>query len=408
MAPRASQSPASPCRRGSRVALLAVAVCLVTPVSAIASTASVDGSQVLRYLADPGESNLVRIIQGPTQYELEDLGVVFPGATAPRCSAAGPYRVGCSLPVSSVYVDLNDQADTVSVAFPGSVTVDGGSGDDIFNAERSGLGGGDVFRGGPGSDSADYGTRSVSLQIDLDGVADDGEPGESDNIDGDVENLTGGAGDDRIGGNGARNQLRGGAGEDRLDGAGSGDRLEGGAGADTILARGGGSDDVLCGEGVDVALVDAEDRVSPDCERVVRSSVRIAGPSRLKVTPKGTVAVPIRCVAPAGERCRGRLTITMTVWRRIPHRHAHDQAAAARHRRRRVNIRLAKGRFALPVGETRPVLTRLNGAARRRLDRCGVLKAKVVAVTGDSTDRGTVAARNVELVAPGGGPSHCK
>ncbi|MDQ5833109.1 MAG: calcium-binding protein [Actinomycetota bacterium] len=365
---------------------------------AIASTASVDGAtQALRYVADPGEANRVRIMQAPAQYELEDLGVVFPGAAAPRCSTPGPYRIACSLPVSSVSLELGDQGDTVSVAFPGSVTVEGGDGNDTFSAERSGLGGGDVLRGGAGSDMADYGARAAPLQIDLDGVADDGEPGEGDNVNGDVEDVTGGAGDDRIVGNAARNHLRGESGDDQLDGGATRDVLDGGGGTDTILARDGGADSVRCGGGVDTAFVDSDDTVASDCERVLRTSVAIVGPPLLPVGPNGTVPVRLRCVAPVGKLCRGRLAITMTVWRRIPHRHARDRVAAARHRRRRTNIRLARGSFALPRGQSRPVLVRLNRAARRRLESCKRLEVQIVVVTGDAADRRMVVSRQLTL-----------
>ena len=395
-----------PGRRGRRFCPLALAACLLAPVSANASTTSVDGlTQTLRYVADPGEANRVRVMRTPTQYELEDLGVVFPRASAPRCSAAGPYRVGCSFPVSSVWVELGDQGDTVSVAFPGSVTVDGGDGDDIFYAERSGLGGGDVLRGGAGSDMADYGARSAPLQIDLDGVADDGEPGENDNVEGDLEQVTGGSGDDRLVGNGTRNRLRGESGDDQLDGGPSRDVLDGGAGADTIVARDGDSDTVACGGGVDTAFVDSDDRVASDCERVLRTSVGIVGPPLLPVSPNGTVPVRIRCVAPVDKLCRGRLAITMTIWRRVAHRHARNEVAAARHRRRRTNVRLAGGRFAITRGDSRPVLVRLNGAARRRLDRCGRLEVQVVVVTGDSADRRMMATRDVALAPTRARPS---
>ena len=384
--------------RGPLIVLLALGASLLTPAVASASTASVDAAtQALRYVADPGEANRVRFMHGPAQYELEDLGVVFPGAAAPRCSSPAPYRIACSPPVSSVSVELGDQGDTVSVAFPGSVTVEGGDGDDIFVAQRSGLEGGDVFRGDAGTDAADYGERSAPVTIDLDGVADDGEPGENDNINGDVEDVTGGAGDDRILGNAARNHLRGGPGDDQLDGGATRDVLDGGAGTDTLLARHGGADSVRCGDGVDTAFIDPEDTVSSDCERVLRTSVGIVGPPLLPVASDGTVPVRITCAAPVDKLCRGRLAITLTVWRRIPHSRERDQVAAARHRRRRTNIRLASGRFALPRGQSRPVLVRLDRAARRRLDSCHRLKAKVVVVTGDAADGRTVVSRRVAL-----------
>ena len=227
MAPRASQIHAFPGPQGRFVLILCLGAALLVPVSAGASTASVDGgAQALQYVADPGEANLVRVMRTPGGYEIEDLGVVFPGAAAPRCSPAAPYRVDCSPPVSSIFIELGDRADAVNFASDGPATVNGGDGDDriagsrgsdtlngdggddAFGAERDGTDGADVMSGGAGGDTADYSARSAPVQIDLDGVADDGEPGERDNVNADVEHVSGGAGADRIVGNAARNRLR--------------------------------------------------------------------------------------------------------------------------------------------------------------------------------------------------------
>jgi len=420
MAHWASQRHASPGRQGGFVLFLAALVAsLFIPAWGIASTASVDGAtQALHYVADPGEANLVRVMQTPAEYEVEDLGVVFPGASAPRCSPAAPYQVHCSFPVTSFFIDLGDKGDAVMFASAGSATVNGGdgddrigggsggdtlngaAGDDVFGAERGGADGGDSLSGGPGSDMADYGARSNPLQIDLDGVADDGEQGEGDNVKGDVEQVTGGAGADRIVGNGARNRLRGAMGDDQLEGAELRDVLDGGAGNDTILARDDGPDVVRCGSDLDTAFVDEEDTVASDCERVVRTSVAIVGPAVLPVSRDGTVPVEIRCAAPVDKRCRGRLEITMTVWRRIPHRHERKDVAAARHRRRRTNVKLARGSFAVPRGGTSRVPVRLNREARRRVDRCGRLEVQIALVTGNAADPHTEATRDVVLTAP--------
>lgn len=62
-----------------------------------------------------------------------------------------------------------------------------------------------------------------------------------------IENATGGKGDDRLVGNGARNVLSGGGGDDTLLGSGGNDKLKGQAGADTL--KGGGGKDTLLGGG---------------------------------------------------------------------------------------------------------------------------------------------------------------
>ena len=53
-----------------------------------------------------------------------------------------------------------------------------------------------------------------------------------------IENASGGAGDDRLTGNGAANALDGGAGDDLVEGGAGGDTLRGGAGIDTLSYEG--------------------------------------------------------------------------------------------------------------------------------------------------------------------------
>ena len=77
-------------------------------------------------------------------------------------------------------------------------------------------------------------------------MANDGAPGELDNIKVDVENVTGGAGNDVLLGGAPANVLIGGLGEDSLDGEAANDVLDGGVGADE-LTGGAGTDTVTYG-----------------------------------------------------------------------------------------------------------------------------------------------------------------
>ncbi|HEY1119795.1 MAG TPA: hypothetical protein VGE43_18925, partial [Acidimicrobiales bacterium] len=113
---------------------------------------------------------------------------------------------------------------------PGANVLLGGGGDDVLDG---GLGA-DQLSGGAGVDTVTYAGRAGSVQADLDGVADDGEAGESDNVGTDVENLVGGSGADRLTGSAGTNSLSGGAGNDVLDGGLGADELSGGAGIDTV------------------------------------------------------------------------------------------------------------------------------------------------------------------------------
>jgi Ca2+-binding RTX toxin-like protein len=83
--------------------------------------------------------------------------------------------------------------------------------------------------------------------VDLDGIADDGEANERDNVAPDVEDVIGGLGSDTLIGSSAANRLLGYGGDDRLIGLDGTDELSGGTGADTLL--GGLGNDAL--DGVD-------------------------------------------------------------------------------------------------------------------------------------------------------------
>ena len=145
----------------------------------------------------------------------------------------------------------------------------GGAGDDRFVATRfSGLGqpgggavgaipgpdGADVFVGGDGVDTVDYGGRTGGVTVSLDGRANDGEAGEGDQVSADIENVFGGSGDDFITGSDADNQLVGGAGSDTLDGGAGNDELIGDPGlldvtSNDVLIGGPGNDNLTAGEG---------------------------------------------------------------------------------------------------------------------------------------------------------------
>ena len=141
----------------------------------------------------------------------------------------------------------------------------GGDGDDVLE----GAGGADVLRGGAGADSASYADRGASdpVIVTLDGTANDGAPGENDDVGGDVENATGGAGADTISGGDGVNTLSGGPGNDVITGGGGVDAFRADAGDDVVRAVDGNAEAVDCGEGADdLAEADAADQLI-GCER---------------------------------------------------------------------------------------------------------------------------------------------
>lgn len=145
---------------------------------------------------------------------------------------------------------LNGDADDDTLTGgPGSDTIAGGTGNDVID-DGSTLNGSDSIAGGTGSDLLTYAGRSSDIVATMDGVFDDGEMGEGDNVATDVEDAIGGSGDDTMVGSSSPNDLAGGDGDDVIDGGTGADHLSGGTGAD-VLVGGSGNDALEGGSGVD-------------------------------------------------------------------------------------------------------------------------------------------------------------
>jgi Ca2+-binding RTX toxin-like protein len=191
---------------------------------------------------------------------------------------------------TGLYVDGGPGKDTI-VGSDGPDELHGGDGDDTL----TGGPGADTYVGGPGDDDlgTEFARGGADVSVTLDGVANDGAPGERDSVNADIEQITvaggrvtvvgsnapelfsvsaasgsvdggggpdgivarggpgfsalGGAGNDvirlRLGGAGVI--ADGGAGNDRLVGSGADETLLGGPGADSL--EGGSGSDVLDG-----------------------------------------------------------------------------------------------------------------------------------------------------------------
>jgi Ca2+-binding RTX toxin-like protein len=148
----------------------------------------------------------------------------------------------------------------------GPDVLDGGAGEDALHGNDGndlldGGAGPDGFDGGAGTDRADYSTRVAPVTVTIGTqvfVNDDGEAGEGDHVPGNVEDVTGGAGDDVLSASvgGIGNSLAGGSGADRISGGGGEDALTGGPGAD--LLQGGQAHDILQGDAGDDTLEGGE------------------------------------------------------------------------------------------------------------------------------------------------------
>ncbi len=213
------------------------------------------GNGRLSYTAGNDSSNDVAISLGGGTYTLEDTGATMTAGSG--CTLVNSHEATCSASgIDEIRVRTGDLADdivssaataTTVFAGPGDDTIATGSGDDNLD----GGSGNDAISGGGGLDTADYSTRTTGVTVTLDGTANDGESGETDDIDTDVENVSGGIGNDSLTGSASANVLSGNSGADTLI-AGDGD--------DTLLP-GLGTDSVSGGAGVDT--VEYSDRLAP-------------------------------------------------------------------------------------------------------------------------------------------------
>ena len=129
---------------------------------------------------------------------------------------------------------------------PGNDDEQGGNGFDTMKQE-SGANGADTFTDSDQDALVDYSARTASVTVDIDGVADDGAPGEGDNVSLSIPRVTGGAAGDTISGGRPPNTstwLNGGGGNDTVN-AVNGDNISGGPGNDTL--NGGADHDILTG-----------------------------------------------------------------------------------------------------------------------------------------------------------------
>ena len=139
----------------------------------------------------------------------------------------------------------------------------------------------DTVSGGEGFDVVSYAERQPDgagqhgVQVSLDGLANDGETDEGDNVGVDVEDIVGGEGPDVLGGSDRANVLNGNGGDDLLQGAAGVDQYIGGAGNDSIVARDGARELLDCGAGTDTGVGDDIDQLS-DCETADLSADLVA------------------------------------------------------------------------------------------------------------------------------------
>jgi Ca2+-binding RTX toxin-like protein len=288
--------------------------------------------------------------------------------------------------------------------------LDGGTGDDLLHPDGYEDASADVVDGGPGFDTVDgdYSSRFTDVDppvaITLAGGADDGRPGEGDDLAnvekvalnvggtfvgsagpdefklsqvGTASELVGGAGDDRLRAGDGPDRVDGGPGNDSLDAGFGDDVIVGGPGRDTIsadLAGGdcgplwckypygndtidaldGEVDSITCGAGQDAVKADAADVVAPDCETVTRGAAATGPAGALRATraklalaghPRLATALRRGLTVRVTGAKAGRLTLTA----------------------RRSGVAVARGSAKVRTGRSATVRLRFTAKARRSL-----------------------------------------
>ncbi|HET6509600.1 MAG TPA: hypothetical protein VFG42_22575 [Baekduia sp.] len=317
----------------------------------------------------------------------------------------------------------------------------GGEGDDTISSDPMEHDSPDVIDGGPGRDTivdwmrGDPATEQL-VTVTLDGVADDGFPGEGDNVinmevvesygslrfigtDGDdvasaseVGNraeLFGKGGNDQLKGTDRDDVIDGGPGDDTITGGYGNDTIVGGPGRDTIMgdrdsrcnelhcdispgsandtidAVDGEVDTISCGPGNDTVKADAIDVVAADCETVIRAGVT-PGPGQTPGTPpkngdKGGSKAAERLKLSGKPTLKTFLKSGLTVT--VSGRKANAKVSVSAKRGAKV---VAQGSAKASKSGTAKVKVKVTKAGKRALRKAKTVKLTIVA----GSDRLTV------------------
>jgi Ca2+-binding RTX toxin-like protein len=376
---------------------------------AAASDVALDSFR-LEIQGDP-DTDVITLSTNGTTFTITDTGAGGVNTTDGECIEVNPTTVTCTpLPgddVRGFSANLDDGVDTFTNqnfisefgdvgGFDGAKTINGGPGsqflfggidndvldggpgeDGLFDGSgegESGTAGNDVLIGGEGIDQTEYFRQDgVAVTITLDGIANDGQAGEADNVQ--VENVITGLGNDIVVGDAGPNLLSGSAGNDLVRGGGGNDELLGDefgrgllpirgiafpVGNDT-LEGGPGRDSLDCGRGFDVALREPADDVDTNCERI---GAEVVG-DNAAVSKKNKFKVLLECPASEGEACAGKLKITSS------------------------GKKVGKGKFSVAADKTKGGKAKLSKKGAKKLRRAG--GSLMVTAIAKTTEPGGVA-----------------
>jgi RTX calcium-binding nonapeptide repeat (4 copies) len=246
-------------RRLLLAALVAAAVVVVPSAAQGATLERFDGlRQTMLLTGAPDEVNLVSVDDAKGGVVvISDLNMPLELRAARNCLALDDRTVSC-MNVKRVALDLNDGPDVATIATSREVWLNGGHGNDRYNAIGTGKPSNVDFDGGFGIDTANYFYATEGVNVGVDGFPFDGRPGDNDRIDREVEIVLGSQHADVLTGTQREQQLFGNDGDDVISGGPASDVLNGGPGNDRIDARDGELDTIDCGGGLFVDQVTAD------------------------------------------------------------------------------------------------------------------------------------------------------
>jgi Ca2+-binding RTX toxin-like protein len=272
--------------RSRLLALLTTVALLGLTAPASAAVLGFNGTRYT-YTASPGEVNDLKVTYYPGDgvVYFDDRLQVFGDGTLPGdCEyvMGDSSQVSCPLADNSL-IDLGDGNDSAVGGErreeihggpgnddlrgdAGDDLLDGGPGDDVLEkGSPTTRAGNDLLIGGDGTDetwyTSDFYSGSEPVTVKLDGVANDGMAGESDNVqtegvrgsekpdlivgDGGANHLDGGDGADEIRGGDGNDFVDGNVGEDRVYGESGDDKVYGGDSANDLVDGGAGKDEIV-------------------------------------------------------------------------------------------------------------------------------------------------------------------
>jgi Ca2+-binding RTX toxin-like protein len=196
-----------------------------------------DALEVVREFANGGRDRVASFINYTLVDHLEELELAALGfATFGAGNAQDNLLIGNGLNNRLEGLGGSDRLEGLDGAdqlfgFAGNDTLVGGGASDTL----SGGGGNDRMEGGAGTDTVSYGGVTAGVVASLSAFGPQNTLGAGIDEFIEIENLSGGNGNDTLAGDGGGNRLSGSAGVDRLTGLGGVDTLVGGTGTDLFI-----------------------------------------------------------------------------------------------------------------------------------------------------------------------------